>query len=319
MILVTGGAGFIGSNIVRALNSRGIDDIIIVDHLGSSEKWKNLNGLKFYDYIEKHLFYPKLIEDLFGIKRMTIKTIFHMGACSDTVEDDASYLVNNNYRDTINLYRSALNCYARFIYASSGATYGKDSILAEDNEQNLIKLKPLNMYGFSKHMVDLYIKNDGMKAVGLKYFNVFGPGESHKENMASYVYQSFNKIQENGYINIFSPDGTEGRSREYFRDFIYIKDAVNMTLFFYDNPKLEGIYNIGSGIHSTWNEVAEYTFESLGVTPEINYTKLPLNLQKQYQVGTWASITKLRRAGYKDEITSLKEAVKEYIEYLNKE
>ena len=319
MILVTGGAGFIGSNIVRALNEKGLNDIIIVDHLGSSEKWKNLIGLKYQRYYEKDVFEDMMDKDKpFFIQHRGIDIVIHMGACSNTTESDSSYLVKNNYNFSVKLFIATNNAYKKFIYASSGATYGHDAYLADDNEKKLENLQPLNMYGYSKHMFDLYTQNNypGSQCVGLKYFNVFGPGESHKGNMSSYIYQSYNKIAEDGYVNIFSPDGSYEATKKFTRDFIYIKDVIDMTLFFFDHPEKKGIFNIGSGITTTWEEVAEYTFEALQTIPEINYVRIPHILRDQYQWKTLACINKLRNEGYNKEITSLKDAINDYINYL---
>ena len=313
MIIVTGGAGFIGSAIVAALNARGIDDIVIVDILGEDEKWKNLRRLKFVDYVEADEFL-----DMFtaGDIDDSIETVFHMGACSDTTETDCSYLVKNNYEFSKLLANWAVESGARFVYASSAATYGDGSQGFVDNADELDKLIPLNMYGYSKHMFDLWARRTGLlkTIVGLKFFNVFGPNEYHKANMRSFVIRAFEQINAKGRVGLFESYRPEYADGEQLRDFIYIKDAVDMTLFFMDNPDLAGLYNIGTANARNWNDLAKATFAAMNKEPQIDYIEMPEHLKAKYQYFTKADTTKLRNAGCDKETTSLEDAIKDYVQ-----
>lgn len=313
MIIVTGGAGFIGSAIVAGLNERGIDDIVIVDILGADEKWKNLQRLHFADYVEADDFLEMLTA---GRIDWPIEVIFHMGACSDTTEQDASYMVRNNYDFSKILANRAVQNRIRFIYASSAATYGDGSQGFSDNEAEMNKLRPLNIYGYSKHMFDLWARRAGLlkQIVGLKYFNVFGPNEYHKGDMRSFVVKAFEQINAAGKVGLFKshrPDYADGEQK---RDFLYIKDAIDMTLFFLDNRKIAGIFNIGTGQARTWNDLAKATFAAMNKEPNIEYIPMPANLRDRYQYFTQADIAKLRTAGYKKEPTSLEDAIKDYVQ-----
>ena len=319
MIIVTGGAGFIGSAIVAGLNGRGIDDVVIVDMLGSDEKWKNLRKLRFADYVEADDFLEMLTA---GKIDWPIEVIFHMGACSDTTETNASYMVRNNYDFSKILANRAVQSGIRFIYASSAATYGDGSQGFADDEAEIDKLRPLNIYGYSKQMFDLWARRAGLlkRIVGLKYFNVFGPNEYHKGDMRSFVVKAFEQITAKGRVGLFKsyrPDYADGEQR---RDFLYIKDAVEMTLFFLDNPKLAGIFNIGTGKARTWNDLAKATFAAMNKKPHIEYIPMPEKLNDKYQYFTQADITKLSTAGYEKELTSLGDAIKDYVQnYLQKD
>jgi ADP-L-glycero-D-manno-heptose 6-epimerase len=313
MIIVTGGAGFIGSAIVAGLNGRGIDDIVIVDMLGSDQKWKNLRRLRFADYVEADDFLEMLTA---GKIDWPIEVIFHMGACSDTTEQDASYMIRNNYDFSKILANRAVQNRIRFIYASSAATYGDGSQGFSDDVAELDKLQPLNIYGYSKQMFDLWARRAGLlkQIVGLKYFNVFGPNEYHKGDMRSFVVKAFEQINAKGTVGLFKsyrPDYADGEQK---RDFLYIKDAVDMTLFFLDNPKLAGIFNIGTGTACTWNDLAKATFAAMNKKPIIDYIPMPQKLRDKYQYFTQADITKLGTAGYKKELTSLEDAIKDYVQ-----
>ncbi len=318
MIIVTGGAGFIGSNIVDALNKRGIDDILVVDELGDDIKWKNLVGLSFADYIEKEDFLAMAIE---GKITSSIEAVFHMGACSSTTETNASYLIKNNYEYTKLLAQWTASNNIRFIYASSGATYGDGSKGFDDDENKLDELRPLNMYGYSKHLFDLWAKRTGLlkKIVGLKYFNVFGPNEYHKADMRSFILKSFEQISASGKVKLFkscNPDYADG---EYKRDFIYVKDAVDMTLFFLDNPKISGLFNIATSRARTWNDMVKACFTAMNKPAKIEFVDMPENLKKQYQYFTEAKMAKLRSAGYNKKTMSLESSVTDYIQnHLNK-
>jgi ADP-L-glycero-D-manno-heptose 6-epimerase len=312
MIIVTGGAGFIGSAIVAALNKRGIDNIVVVDDLGSDMRWKNLVNLSFADYINKDDFLELVLEDDF---HQDIKTIFHMGACSSTTETNASYLIQNNFQYTKLLASWAFEHDIRFIYASSAATYGDGSKGFSDDEEKLGELAPLNMYGYSKQLFDLWARRHGLleQIVGLKYFNVFGPNEYHKADMRSFVLKAYEQIRSEGKVKLFksyNPDYPDG---QYKRDFLYVKDAVDMTLFFMDNPQVNGIFNIGTGNARTWNDMVKAVFAAMDKKPDIEFVDMPENLQKQYQYFTQADMTKLSTAGCKLPITPLELAVTDYV------
>jgi ADP-L-glycero-D-manno-heptose 6-epimerase len=320
MIIVTGGAGFIGSALIAALNKRGIADILVVDEHGK-DKCKNLVNLSFADYAEKNNFLKTVVEKKIGAG---LESVFHMGACSDTTETDAEYLRKNNYQYSSLLAQWATNANVRFIYASSAATYGDGATCGErgrtkgfsDDEEKIKQLQPLNLYGHSKQLFDLWARETGLlkKIVGLKYFNVFGPNEYHKGDMRSFVLKAFEQINTTGKVRLFkscNPDYADG---EYKRDFLYIKDAVDMTLFFYDNPKITGLFNIGAGKARTWNDLVKAVFAAMGKSANIEYVEMPDSIRNQYQYFTQADITRLRKAGYKKQITSLENAIKDYVQ-----
>jgi len=313
MIIVTGGAGFIGSAIIASLNSRNITDILVVDQLGTDEKWKNLRNLAYADYMEK----TDLLETIIGDKLdRPIEAVFHLGACSDTTETDASYLLKNNYEYTKLLAQWATSNEIRFIYASSAATYGDGEAGFKDDEGSLEILRPLNMYGYSKHMFDLWARRTGLlnKIVGLKYFNVFGPNEYHKGQMSSFIIKAFEQINSGGTVRLFKSYENDYADGEQVRDFVYVKDAVEMTLFFLDNPNLGGLYNIGTGRARTWNDLVTAVFVAMGKKPKIEYIDMPDSIRNHYQYFTRAEMAKLREAGYEKEITSLEEATKDYVQ-----
>jgi len=319
MIIVTGGAGFIGSAIVAGLNGRGIDDVVIVDMLGSDEKWKNLRKLRFADYVEADDFLEMLTA---GKIDWPIEVIFHMGACSDTTETNASYMVRNNYDFSKILANRAVQSGIRFIYASSAATYGDGSQGFADDEAEIDKLRPLNIYGYSKQIFDLWARRAGLlkRIVGLKYFNVFGPNEYHKGEMRSFVVKAFEQITAKGRVGLFKSYRHDYADGEQKRDFLYIKDAVDITLFFLDNPKLAGIFNIGTGQARTWNDLAKATFAAMNKKPHIEYIPMPEKLRGKYQYFTQADINRLRKAGYEKELTFLEDAIKDYVQnYLQKD
>jgi len=311
MIIVTGGAGFIGSAIIAGLNARGISDILVVDQLGSDERWRNLRNLTFADYVEKDDFLQMVLAN----KLPPAETVLHMGACSSTTETNASYLIKNNFEYTKTLARWAVDSNIRFIYASSAATYGDGSQGFFDDEDHLENFRPLNMYGYSKQLFDLWAKRNGLlkKIVGLKYFNVFGPNEYHKADMRSFVLKAFEQIYTTGTVRLFKSYNKKYKDGEQMRDFLYIKDAVTMTLMFFDKKHQVGIFNIGSGKARTWNDLVEAVFAAVGKSPNIEYIDMPQQLQNQYQYFTEAPIGKLRKAGYEPEITSLENAIADYV------
>ena len=311
MYIVTGGAGLIGSAVVWALNQRGIEDIIIVDHLGTSEKWKNLRALKFAEYYEKDSFLKVLYEDFFT----DIKAVIHMGACSSTTETDATYLLKNNVEYTEHLALWAMENGARFIYASSCATYGDGALGFVDDEDSLESLRPLNMYGYSKQYFDLWAKRRGMfdKICGLKFSNIFGPNEYHKENMRSVVKKSFEQIMETGKVQLFKSYKDEYADGEQKRDFLYVKDAVKIIMYLLDNPNINGLYNVGSGKAESWNSLVTAVFKAVNRKPNIEYIDMPDHLKEKYQYFTQTDMAKLQATGFHEAPMSLDKAVKDYV------
>ena len=313
MWIVTGGAGLIGSAVVWYWNTQGITDILIVDHLGESEKWKNLRALRYSDYLEKDDFLPRLARGEFDGK---IEGIMHLGACSATTELDATYLINNNFRYTAELAEYAVRNNIRMVYASSCATYGDGTLGYKDDESAIEELRPLNMYGYSKQMFDLYAKQRGWldKLVGCKFSNVYGPNEFHKGNMRSVVLRAFEQITATGKMGLFKSYNPEYADGEFKRDFLYVKDAVKMLWHLACvNKDAHGLFNIGSGRAETWNALAEAAFSALGKPCNIEYIEMPEHLRSKYQYYTCAEMDKLRAAGYTQEATSLKDAVHDYL------
>ena len=318
MIVVTGGAGFIGSAIVWRLNQLDENKIIIVDELGEADKWKNLVSLSFEDFVHKDEFISSVLADDVPFK---IETIIHMGANSSTTEKDADHLLFNNYEYTKELAKYSVKNDIRFIYASSAATYGNGSLGFDDDESKLEALRPLNMYGYSKQLFDLWAKRNGLltKIVGLKFFNVFGPNEYHKGDMRSVVHKAFEQIRDTGKVRLFKSLNSKFKDGEQMRDFIYIIDAVDMTLFFLDRKDKNGIYNVGSGKARTWNDLVAALFKSMGEPLNIEYINLPEHLKDKYQYFTEARLEKIKNAGYNKAITLLEKGVNEYVDYLQGE
>lgn len=320
MIIVTGGSGFIGSALIWRLNQMGITDIIVVDHFGENEKYKNLIPLKFIDVFDREYFGSMVHEGF--LKENKIETIYHLGACSSTTMQDFNYLLHNNYEYSKFLCGNAVDNNIRFIYASSAATYGDGSKGYSDDESQLETLRPLNGYGYSKQLFDLWVKNNGFldKVVGLKYFNVFGPNEYHKNDMRSVVSKSFDQIIGTKKTRLFKSTVKGMADGEQKRDFIYVKDAVDMTLFFGENKIVNGIYNVGTGKANSFNSLVKPIFKSLGIKENIEYIEMPEVLKNKYQSFTEADISKIRKAGYQKEITDITDAVTDYVSnFLNKE
>ena len=306
LILVTGGAGFIGSALVWELNRRGLTNILIADLLGHDEKWKNLAPLRFADYIEGN--------DLLLHLSQEIRTIFHLGACSATTETDAAYLIRNNFEFTKTLARFALEGNRRFLYASSAATYGAlETGLSESRP--LGTLRPLNMYGYSKHLFDCYAEQSGIlpHITGLKYFNIFGPNEDHKGDMRSVVHKAFGQIKQTGCLSLFKsyrPEFPDGGQR---RDFLYVKDAAAATVYLAENVDGGGLFNIGSGVANTWLSLGTAIFKALDLPPQIEFIDMPETLSGKYQYFTCADIAKLRASGFTQPLTPLEDAVHDYV------
>jgi ADP-L-glycero-D-manno-heptose 6-epimerase len=315
LIIVTGGAGFIGSCVIRHLNNQGINNILVVDDLGNDLRWKNLLGKKFVNIISKHNIF-----DWLKTNQNEVEAIIHLGACSDTLETDAEYLLDNNYRFSVKLAEYALKNDYRFIYASSAATYGDGNQGFDDDHESLEKLQPLNMYGYSKHLFDLWCKQQDVldQFVGLKYFNVFGPNEYHKGRMASAIGFLLKQAQDKSLVRLFkSSDPEKYPHGDQCRDFIYVKDVVRMTCSFLKTSDA-GIYNIGRGVPATWNELAAAVFESLNKKTKIDYFDMPEDLSSQYQNYTCANMAKFysleTQKGQEKLMTTIPEAVREYVQ-----
>lgn len=313
-IIVTGAAGFIGRNTVAELNARGEDELILVDELGTDEKWKNLVGLDYEDIVSPSEFLGLLEEGAYADARAVI----HLGACSATTEKDADYLLRNNYQYTRVLCNWALEHEARFVYASSGATYGDGAQGYDDADGATPTLRPLNMYGYSKQMFDLWaLKHDLFDhIVGLKYFNVFGPHEDHKGDMRSVVAKSYEQIRCNGVVQLFKSYKPEYKDGEQKRDFVYVKDAVDVTLHFALQPADApgGLLNCGTGQARTWLDLVRAVYAAMEMEPKIDFIEMPQVLKGKYQYFTQASVKKLRAAGYARPFTSLEDGVREYVQ-----
>ena len=318
MIIVTGGAGFIGSAFVWKLNQEGIEDIIIVDQLGTKDKWKNLVNRRFAEYIHKDDFLKMVNEDNVPFD---VQSIIHMGACSSTTERDADYLWQNNYAYTRKLAEWAIKLSIRFIYASSAATYGDGSLGFTDDHEKISVLKPINMYGYSKQVFDLWVLKNSLEnqITGIKFFNVFGPNEYHKEDMTSVIFKAFHQIKETGKVKLFKSYKPEYKDGGQLRDFVYVKDCVDAVWWLLQHPAANGIYNLGTGKARSWNDLIGAVFAAMGLKPKIEYIEMPESLRNQYQYFTEAQINKLKTAGCPVAFSSLEESVRDYVvSYLQK-
>jgi ADP-L-glycero-D-manno-heptose 6-epimerase len=325
MIIVTGGAGFIGSNIVKALNREGIDKIMVVDNLSNAEKIKNLADLKIIDFMDKHEFYEFMSA---GKKFESVSAVFHQGACSDTMETDGKYVLHNNFTYSKELFHFSQTHHAQFIYASSASVYGSGTVFAEEPENE----STLNAYAWSKLLFDNYIRNCHflkIQCAGLRYFNVYGPGESHKGRMASVAWHFYNQFVEDGKVRLFT--GTDGYADgEQMRDFVFVDDVVAVNLFLLKNPGISGVFNVGTGKCQSFNDVAlavinncrqRMNKESVAIDKavangEIEYIPMPAGLEGKYQSYTQADLNKLRSAGYDGSFSTVTHGVKEYISCL---
>lgn len=319
-IVVTGGAGFIGSCMVRTLNNAGIEDIIIVDHIASTDKWMNMRNKKYITYIERNEFLDKLnhLED--------VEAIIHMGACSSTTERDFDFLWNNNFEFTKTLWNYCKEKQIPFLYASSAATYG-DGSEGFDDMKNIDSLRPLNGYGYSKQLFDLWVKKQVKERLGtpshyagFKFFNVYGPNEYFKGSMASMIFHGYKQIKENGCIKLFKSCKPECQDGGQLRDFVYVKDVCEvMWSFLKGQCASDGTFNIGTGRAQSFRELAEATFHALNLEPRIEYIDMPEHLREKYQYYTKAEISKLREAGYTAEFHNLEAGAADYVgNYLDK-
>lgn len=305
MVIVTGGAGFIGSNLIRGLNQIGIEDILVVDNLANAQKHLNLNRLFITDFIDKQTFLQKL-PGLSGVK-----TIFHQGACSSTTETDGVYMMNNNYEFSKTLLHHCLNQHIDFLYASSASVYGNGvQGFSEDRTCEY----PLNVYAFSKFMFDNYVRNIFRKrkpdsqVLGLRYFNVYGYQENHKGSMASVIFHFYNQIQAGGKMKLFEGSGN------FLRDFIFIDDVVKVNQHFYDN-KQSGIFNCGTGQAQSFMDIANI-IQGLELQAEIELIPFPDHLKGKYQTFTQADLSHIRQTGYQNKFTSLERGVTQYYQKL---
>lgn len=327
-VIVTGAAGFIGSNIVKALNERGIRDIVAVDNLAKGEKFKNLAECDIAHYLDKHEFIRQIREHEFPFD--DVCAVFHDGACSDTMNHDGLYMMDNNYQYSLGLLDWCQENGIAFLYASSAAVYGKGEVFREEREFE----QPLNVYGYSKFLFDQVVRRRmaaGLHAqvVGFRYFNVYGMREQHKGRMASVAFHHFNQYREQGYVNLFGgwdgyPDG--GQSR----DFVSVEDVVKVNLFFFDHPEKSGIFNLGTGRSQPFNDLAaatvnacraaeglpKLTLAQLVDEELLRYIPFPDALKGKYQSFTQADIGKLRDAGYSDEFYTVEQGVERYVAWL---
>jgi ADP-L-glycero-D-manno-heptose 6-epimerase len=313
MIVITGGAGFIGSAFVAKLNEEGSEDILIVDELGTTDKWKNLVKRRYADYLDKGAFLSLIEAD-----RMPsgIDAIVHMGACSSTTERDAGYLMENNFHYTCRLADWALNKGVRFIYASSAATYGDGAQGFSDADESTLALRPINMYGYSKHLFDLRLLRNRLQdhVAGLKFFNVFGPNEYHKGDMTSVIFKAFHQIRATGKVRLFKSYKPEYADGGQMRDFVYVKDCVEVLGWLLKHPDVNGIFNLGTGKARTWNDLIGAVFAALDLPPRIEYIEMPEALRGQYQYFTEAGMDKLRAAGCPAIFGELEASVADYVQ-----
>ncbi len=329
-VIVTGAAGFIGSNLVKALNERGITDIVAVDNLTNGNKFKNLADCEITHYLDKHEFIRQIREHQFPYD--DIRAVFHQGACSDTMNHDGKYMMENNYQYTLDLLDWCQDERIPFLYASSAAVYGKGEVFREERELE----QPLNVYGYSKFLFDQILRQrmkQGLTAqvVGFRYFNVYGMREQHKARMASVAYHHFNQYREQGFVNLFGEYEQYGNG-EHSRDFVSVEDVVKVNLYFFDNPDKSGIYNLGTGRSQPFNDLAAATVNacraaegkpklSLNELVEqglIRYIDFPDALKGKYQSFTQADITQLRAAGYTDDFFTVEQGVERYVAWMLK-
>jgi len=311
MIVVTGGAGFIGSALIHGLNKKGIKDIWVVDQIDQSEKQENLNRLHF----DRLISIDEFLKDVLEKRLAQCDAILHMGACSSTTETDESFLTKNNFEYTRHLASFCLEKGIRFIYASSAATYGAGENGYSDDESRLKILKPLNLYGDSKQKFDLWAQAQGAlkNLVGLKYFNVYGPNEYHKQDMQSMVRKGFLQLRDTDKLRLFKSYKPEYFDGGQERDFLYIKDAVAMTLFFLERQDIGGIFNVGSGKARNWNDLAKAIFMAMNKQLNIEYIDMPSEIRNQYQYHTCSDTEKIRKAGYSRPSMSLESGIENYV------
>ncbi len=314
MIIVTGGAGFIGSALIAKLNERGQTDILVVDELDHAQKQRNLQPLTYTSLVGISEFRRRLKSGEYD--NAGVEGILHMGACSATTEHNWKYLQDNNVDYSKDLITWCANNNARCIYASSAATYGDGSLGFNDDHSKFEDFEPLNPYGKSKLLVDIWARDEGLleSCAGVRFFNVFGPNEWHKGGMRSLVNKKFPEIENGQVFTLFKSDHPDYADGAQERDFIYVDDAVDASLWLLDNPQANGVFNVGTGIARTWNDLASAMYKALDKTENISYIEMPDNLKNQYQYHTLANISKLRAAGYAKEFSSLEDSIQDYIQ-----
>jgi ADP-L-glycero-D-manno-heptose 6-epimerase len=311
MYIITGGAGFIGSACLWRLNQAGVDKVLVVDNLGETGKWKNLVNRRYTDYLHKSQFLERLEGGALG----AIEAIIHMGACSATTQADADYLMENNLHYSQRLARYCLNHGIRFINASSAATYGNGDQGFKDDPITQERLQPLNMYGYSKHLFDLWARRENHldRLASLKFFNVFGPNEYHKGDMCSVIFKAFHQVQAEGVIRLFKSYREAYADGGQQRDFVYVKDCVEVIWWLLEHPQANGIFNLGTGQARTWNDLAAAVFKAMGLAKRVDYIDMPAHLRDHYQYFTCAEIDTLRAAGYERPFRSLEDGVADYV------
>lgn len=310
MIIVTGGAGFIGSCIVRELNDMGYTDLVIVDHIQKTEKWKNMRNKDYTEYISRDEF-PDRLPEFAG----RVSHVIHMGACSATTELDFDFLYRNNFEYTKTLWKFCTENHCSFLYASSAATYGAGEC-GFDDRMDLKKLRPLNGYGYSKQLFDLWAEKQEeapAQHVGFKFFNVYGPNEYCKGSMASVVFHSFCKITESGGMGIFKSYREGYEDGQQLRDFVYVKDICKAVRFMMEHPKVNGLFNLGTGKARSFYDLVSAVFDAMGLERRIRFIEMPETLRPKYQYFTEAKMDKLREAGYREEFYSLEDGVMDYV------
>ncbi len=313
MYVITGGAGFLGSATIWYLNTLGIDNILVVDNLGTSEKWKNLVGLCYEDYIHKDIFIQHVRQNNIPWK---IKGIVHLGACSSTTERDAHFLMENNFHYSRDICLYALEHDIRFINASSASTYGDGNLGFDDAPHLLTQWQPLNMYGYSKHLMDLWLMRHKLldRVVSLKFFNVYGPNEYHKDAMRSVVCKAYTEIQSTGILQLFRSTTQDFEDGEQMRDFVYVKDCVKIITWLLQNAHVGGIYNVGTGKARTWNALAQAIFAAMHIPMRIKYIDMPDTLRGKYQNFTEARMDNLLAMGCPACTLSLEDGVSDYVQ-----
>lgn len=312
MIIITGGAGFIGSNLVKGLNDAGFSELLVVDDLTDGTKFRNLADCRIADYVDKDRFIAGVSDN--GLDA-NVRAVFHLGACSTTTEWDGRYMLDNNYEYSKRLLRACVQRHIPFIYASSASVYGMGPGFAEDP----LNEKPLNVYAYSKFLFDHYVRQrlstSRSQIVGLRYFNVYGPREQHKGKMASVAYHLNTQLMGQGKVRLFA--GCDGYADgEQRRDFVYVGDTVAVKLWLLENPRVSGIFNVGSGRAQSFNDVARAVIQ-WHRRGEIEYIPFPEDLVGRYQSYTQADIGALREAGYKGEFLAVEQGVSRYLDWLN--
>ena len=322
MIIVTGGAGFIGSNLVAALNERGREDIIVCDTLGTDAKWRNLNGKQIIDVCPPSELSSWVRDGALGHYQRKIEMIFHLGANSSTVEKDVDSLVSENFRFSCDLWRMCVKNGIRLLYASTAATYGDGTAGFTDglNSQALARLKPLNAYGWTKHLFDQnvarWVQDPSTRPpqyAGLKFFNVYGPNEYHKGFMKSVVSQKYPMAKGDDAVTLFKSYNAEYEDGGQLRDFIYVRDCVEVMLWLFESEGVNGLFNVGTGQARSFKDLANSLFGALGKNPKIEYIDMPENIKRNYQYFTEADTSSLRSSGYAVPLTNLEDGVSDYV------